>query len=246
MERRTTAWFSHNLGMEMPLVAYGHAGAPLLMFPTAAADYLEYERFLLIDAISHHIEHGRVRAYSINSVNRYSLLNEQASPELKAELLTRYDRYVIDEVLPLIRNDTGDQSARPVTTGASLGAFLSANAFFRHPDLLGGVIAMSGSYDIRSYLSGYSDDNVYFNNPVQYLEDLNDDYHLPILRNNHRPIVILTGQGAYEAPDRSRHLSHILHAKSIPHTLDVWGHDVAHDWPWWRKMLDYYIGKIFG
>ena len=40
MERRTTAWFSHQLGMEMPLVAYGHAGPPLLMFPTAAADYL--------------------------------------------------------------------------------------------------------------------------------------------------------------------------------------------------------------
>jgi len=45
MERRTTSWFSHNLGMEMPLVSYGHAGFPVLMFPTAAADYLEYERF---------------------------------------------------------------------------------------------------------------------------------------------------------------------------------------------------------
>ena len=246
MERRTTAWFSHNLAMEMPLVGYGHAGAPLLMFPTAAADYLEYERFQLIDAISHHIEAGRVRAYSINSVNRYSLLNEQASPTLKAELLTRYDRYVVDEVLPLIRQDTGDYAAQPVTTGASLGAFLSANAFFRHPDLFGGVIAMSGSYDIRSYLRGYSDDNVYFNNPVQYLENLNDDYYLPLLRRSDpRAIVILSGQGAYEAPDRSRHLSQILHAKGIPHTLDLWGHDVDHDWPWWRKMLDYYIDKIF-
>ena len=102
MERRTTAWYSHNLGMEMPLVAYGHAGPPLLMFPTAAADYLEYERFHLVDAIKHHIEAGRLRAYSINSVNRYSLLNEQAPPHVKAELLTRYDRYVTDEVLPLI------------------------------------------------------------------------------------------------------------------------------------------------
>ncbi len=52
MERRVTSWYSHNLEMEMPIVAYGHAGMPLLMFPTAAADYLEYERFLLIDAIN--------------------------------------------------------------------------------------------------------------------------------------------------------------------------------------------------
>jgi esterase/lipase superfamily enzyme len=244
MERRTTAWYSKNLGMEMPLVAYGHAGYPLLMFPTAAADFLEYERFQLIDAISPLIEAGRVRAYSINSVNRYSLLNEQASPEWKAELLSRYDRYITDEVLPLIRNDTGDPRARPVTTGASLGAFLSANAYFRHPDLLRGVIAMSGSYDIRSYLRGYTDDNVYFNNPAEYLPNLNDDHYLPLLRRADA-IFILSGQGAYEAPERSRQLSQLLNAKGIPHTLDLWGHDVNHDWPWWRKMLPYYLEKLF-
>jgi len=243
MERRTTAWYSQNLGMEMPLVAYGHAGYPLLMFPTAAADFLEYERFHLIDAISPLIEAGRVRAYSINSVNRYSLLNEQASPQWKAELLTRYDRYITDEVLPLIRNDTDDPHARPITTGASLGAFLSANAYFRHPDILRGVIAMSGSYDIRSYLRGYTDDNVYFNNPAEYLPNLNDDHYLPLLRRADA-IFILSGQGAYEAPERSRQLSTLLSAKGIPHTLDLWGHDVNHDWPWWRKMLPYYLGKL--
>lgn len=244
MERRTTAWYSQNLGMEMPLVAYGHAGPPLLMFPTAAADYLEYERFHLVDAIKHLIEAGRLRAYSINSVNRYSLLNEQAPPHVKAELLTRYDRYITDEVLPLVRNDTGDSQARPITTGASLGAFLSANAYFKHPDLMRGVIAMSGSYDVRSYLKGYHDDNVYFNNPVSYLSNLNDDYYLPILRRADA-IYILSGQGAYEAPERSRELSNILNSKGIPNTLDLWGHDVNHDWPWWRKMLPYYIDKIF-
>ncbi len=53
MERRPTSWFSPNLQMEMPLVAYGHAGQALLMLPTAAADYLEYERFYLVDSTSH-------------------------------------------------------------------------------------------------------------------------------------------------------------------------------------------------
>ena len=84
MERRTTSWHSPALGMEMPLVAYGHAGYPLLMFPTAAADFLEYERFHLIGAIRHLIDAGRLRAYSINSVNRYSLMNEQAPPPGRA------------------------------------------------------------------------------------------------------------------------------------------------------------------
>ena len=88
MERRITSWHSPNLGMEMPIVAYGHAGYPLLMFPTAAADFLEYERFYLVDSIKYHIESGRLRAYSINSVNRYSLMNEQAPPRVKADLLS--------------------------------------------------------------------------------------------------------------------------------------------------------------
>ncbi|HVG39521.1 MAG TPA: alpha/beta hydrolase-fold protein, partial [Pyrinomonadaceae bacterium] len=206
--------------------------------------YLEYERFQLIDAVAHHVEAGRVRLYSINSVNRYSLLNDGISPAMKGELLTHYDRYVVDEVLPLIRQDTNDGGARPLTTGASLGAYLAANTYFRHPDLLRGTIAMSGSYDIRNYFNGYHDDNLYFNNPAEYLPNLHDDYHLPRLRAADA-IFILSGQGAYEAPDRSRRLSGILSAKNIPHTLDLWGHDVNHDWPWWRKMLDHYFGKLF-
>jgi esterase/lipase superfamily enzyme len=242
MRRETTSWFSHNLGMEMPLVAYGHAGYPLLMFPTAAADYLEYERFYLIDSIKWFIDSGLIRAYSINSVNKYSLLNKESHPGWKVEMLSRYDRYITEEVLPLIRNECG-QDAKPLTTGASLGAFLAVNTFFKHSDLFRGVIAMSGSYDIYSYLENYYDDNVYFNNPVQYLKNLNDDYHLPRLRQADS-IVIVTGQGAFEAPGKSIELSGILNSKGIPHVLDLWGHDVRHDWEWWRKMLPHYLGKF--
>jgi esterase/lipase superfamily enzyme len=228
--------------MEMPLVAYGHAGYPLLMFPTAAADYLEYERFYLVDSIRPFIESGKIRAYSINSANKYSLLNRESHPAWKAEILSRYDKYLIEEVLPLIRNECGPD-ARPLTTGASLGAFLAANAYFRHPDQFRGVIAMSGSYDIYNYLENYFDDNVYFNNPMMYLKNLNDDYYLPLLRRADS-IVIVSGQGAFEAPDRSREFSALLHSKGIPHLLELWGHDVNHDWPWWRKMLPYYLGKF--
>ena len=245
MERHITSWFSPNLQMEMPLVRYGTGGQTLLMLPTAAADYLEYERFYLVDAIKPFIEHGKIRAYSINSVNKWSLLNKEMPPTLKAELLTRYDRYITEEVLPLIRNDNEEQFARPITTGASLGAYLAANEYFKHPDLFKGTIPMSGSYDIRSFLDGFYDDNVYFNNPVDYLPNLNDDHYLPILRRADS-IYILSGQGNYEAPERSRHLSDVLHSKGIPHTLDLWGHDVDHDWPWWRKMLPYTLDKIAG
>jgi esterase/lipase superfamily enzyme len=241
MDRRITSWHSPSLGMEMPIVGYGHAGFPLLMFPTAAADFLEYERFYLVDSIRHLIEAGRLRVYSINSVNRYALMNDNAPPWVKGELLSRYDRYVTDEVLPLIRHESGGQA--PLVSGASMGAYLSANTYFRHPDVVRGMIAMSGSYDVRAYFNGHHDDNVYYNNPVSYLPNLDDDYFLPLLRRADA-CVILTGQGDWEAPERSRQLSDILRAKGIPHTLDVWGPDVAHDWPWWRKMLPYWLERL--
>jgi len=231
--------------MDMPLVAYGHAGYPLLMFPTAAADFLEYERFYLVDAIKDLIEAGLIRAYSINSVNKYSLLNRESHPGWKVEMLTRYDRYIMEEVLPLIRNECGDD-AKPLTTGASLGAFLAVNTYFKHPDSFRGVIAMSGSYDIYNYLDkGYYDDNVYFNNPAMYMKNMHDSYDLSLLQKADS-IVLATGQGSFEAPDRSREFSGILHSKGIPHMLEIWGHDVNHDWVWWRKMLPYYLGKFTG
>ena len=246
MRRDITSWYSERLFQEMPLVAYGHYGPPVLMLPTAAADFLEYERFHLIDSVNWFLESGKTKIYSVNSVNRLALLNDHASPEEKLSWLNRYDGYVTEEVLPLIRSDCRDGGALPILVGISLGAYLAGDIFFRHPDLFGGAILLSGSYDIRGYMSGHDGEGVYFHNPVDYLPRLEDDYYLPILRHAGRRIIIFSGQGAYEAPDRSRRLSNILNAKGIPHWLDVWGHDVNHDWPWWRQAMPYYFGKLFG
>ena len=51
LPRSIFGWHSPRLGRDMPIVSYGHAGHPLLIFPTAQADFLENERFFLIKAI---------------------------------------------------------------------------------------------------------------------------------------------------------------------------------------------------
>jgi esterase/lipase superfamily enzyme len=58
--------------------------------------------------------------------------------------------------------------------------------------------------------------------------------------------VICAGQGAWEEAmnaDIAR-LRTILEQKNIPAWVDLWGHDVNHDWPWWRKMMPYFLGKL--
>jgi len=227
----------------MEIAVYGHYGFALLMFPTAAADYLEYERFGLINAIAPFIESGKLKAFSINSINNESWLNDSMPPPYRAIRHQQYNQYIVDEVVPFIRSKTS-QETMIITTGASLGALHAANTFFRRPDIFAGTIAMSGSYDIKAYSSGYYDDNCYFNSPVDYLPNLTDERVLSQLRSRHH-IYILSGQGSYEAPDRSVQLGRILAEKGIPHHVDLWGHDIPHDWPTWLAMLPHVLATRF-
>ncbi len=211
------------------------------MFPTAAADFLEYERFKLIDSIGGFLGEGKIKAYSINSINMESWLNNNMHPADKALRHQQYNRYVVEEVVPFIHNHS--KGLVPIiTTGASLGALHAANNFFHRPDIFSGTIAMSGSYDLKTYSNGYYDDNVYFNSPVDYLPHWEDNDMLEKMRKG--KIIIASGQGDYEDPSASRRLSDILHSKGVNHWLDLWGHDIKHEWSTWLQMLPYFLSKF--
>ena len=243
MNREIHSWYSPALNKDMQIAVYGHYGFALLLLPTAAADYLEYERFLLIDALRPQIEGGKIKVFSINSINAESWLNKYMHPRAKSIRHQQFNEYVFNEVVPFIRHKTSPETPI-ITAGASLGALHASNLYFKRPDILQGTIAMSGNYDLSAYTEGYYDDDVYFNSPMQYLTNLNDNNWLPMLRRaNH--IHILAGSGSYEQPQASAALSKILGEKGIPHELDIWGHDMTHDWPTWRAMLPYYIDSRF-
>ena len=243
MRRALNGWHSPSLNKHMEIAVYGQYGFALLMFPTAAADYLEYERFHLIDSIQEPINAGKIKAFSINSINSESWLNRKMYPRHKAMRHQQFNDYVINEVVPFIKQQTSDDTPI-ITTGASLGALHALNLFFKRPDIFAGTIAMSGNYDLGDYTDGYYDDDVYFNSPEHYMPNLNDDHFLPMLQQK-KHIHILSGSGNYEKPDASKRFSDILHAKNIPHELDIWGPDMTHDWPTWRAMLPYYIESRF-
>ncbi len=243
MHREIHGWHSPSLNKHMEIAVYGHYGFALLMLPTAAADYLEYERFQLIDAISPHINSGKVKVFSINSINAESWLNNDMHPRHKAIRHQQFNEYVYKEVVPFIKTHTS-QDTLIYTCGASLGALHSANLFFKRPDLFSGTIAMSGNYDLSTYTKGYHDEDVYFNSPMQYLSNMDDSPLLNSIRGS-KHIHILTGSGNYETPEASQNFSNLLNAKGINHELDVWGPDMAHDWPTWRAMLPYYLESRF-
>lgn len=243
MNRQITSWYSPRLYKEMPIVQYGHWGDALLLLPTAAADFLEYERFMMIKAIAPLINAGKFKVFSIDSINSESWLNNHMHPHDKGVRHGQYNGYITEEVIPFIKSQTSNNTLVFVS-GASFGALHSMNLFLKRPDLFAGAICMSGIYDLTYYTKGYWDDNVYFNSPVHHLSNLNQHETLEQIRASHH-IHILAGSGDYEDPDASRHFASILYDKGIYYDLDIWGTDMRHDWTTWRKMLPYVLGAKF-
>jgi len=243
MQREIMSWYSPALGKEMPIAVYGHYGFAVLLIPTAAADFLEYERFQMIDALQPLIDAGKVKIFSINSINNESWLNNNMAGEHKAIRHNQFNEYVFNEVLPFVRNLTSNDTF-VYTCGASFGALHAMNLFLKKPDLINGTISMSGVYDLSEYTKGYWDEQVYFNSPIHYVPNLTDAWYLDKIRASHH-IHIHTGSGAYEDPEANKRFSQVLWDKGIWHELDVWGPEINHDWPTWRAMLPFILDTKF-
>lgn len=227
----------------MPIATYGYFGFAVLLIPTAAADYLEYERFQLIDCLAPMINEGKCKVFSIDSINKESWLNNEMLPEHKAIRQNQFNEYVHHEVIPFIRNNTSAETMI-YTCGASFGALHAMNLFLKRPDIINGVISMSGVYDLTEYTKGYWDEQVYYNSPIHYIPNLTDTWFLNNIKASHH-IHIHTGSGEYEDPEANKKFSEVLWSKGIWHELDIWGPEIKHDWSTWRSMLPHILGSKF-
>ena len=243
MRREERRWFSGNLGHDMELIVYGHAGQPIVCFPSYNGRVRDWEGFGMVDCVADLLEAGRLMMVAVDSIDWQSWTNRDAPLDQRARRHNAYHHYITDEVVPFVRVESGRDASW--TTGCSMGAFHAANFFFRRPDLFDGVIALSGVYQPSHFLGTYSDDDVYFNSPLYYLPNLADPWHLERYRRSR--IVFAVGQGAWEneaLPD-THQLQEILHHKGVPATFDYWGHDVEHHWYWWQKMLRHHLQGLW-
>jgi len=235
------SWFSNRLDREMGVNVYGHFGAPVLVFPTSGGDEHEYAQRGMVDAVAHLIEAGRIKLFCVNSNNQDSWY-AQAHPRHRSYKQAMYDRYVIDEVVPFLRDHCRTPDIAITTTGCSFGAYHAVNSLLKHPDVFRRCIALSGVYDLRCFMDGEYDDNFYFNNPVDYMANLRDPWYLEQLRGCE--IHLVTGHGPWEDSTTSRQLAAAIRGCGLTVHLDDWGSDGGHDWPFWRKQIGVYLGKI--
>ena len=235
MNREHHRWYSPSLHRDMELLVFGHAGARVLVFPTSRGRFFEWEDRRMMDAIDHQIGNGWLQLYCVDSVDGESWY-AHSYPSDRVARHEQYHNYILNEVLPLTQRMNPDPFL--ITTGASFGGFHAVSFGLRHPELVGRILSLSGLCDIRSFADGYSDETLYFNNPCDFIVHEHDPYRLELLRR--QDVILAVGRDDRVRGSNER-LTEVLWQKGVGNALRLWD-GWSHDWPYWQKMLQLYIG----
>lgn len=227
---------SSRLGREMELLVFGHAGLPVVAFPTSGGRFYEFEDRGLIGAVTGKIDAGQLQFFCVESVDNESWYNRHVPPRMRITRHMQYEDYVLSEVVAFIRARNRDP--RLLALGCSLGGYHAANIAFRHPDIFTGMLSISGAFDLTGFLDGYYDEDCYFNLPTHYLPNMNDPSILDQYARN--SYVLATGWDDH-CLAQNQNLDRILNEKGIAHQLHIWDAQNAHDWPTWQHMMQQYL-----
>ena len=241
--------YSSCLGRDMEYKVYGHAGKPVLAFPSQDGRFFDFENNGMIGCIEAYINDGRIQVFTCDSNDVNSWSSKSWDNRKRIEAQEAYFHYVTDELCPRIiainEEANGARADGILTTGCSMGGTHALNFLLRRPDIFSGCIALSGAYNARLFFPDYSDDLVYANSPVDYINGMPYD-HPYVEMYRHRDIILCCGRGAWEHPmqEDAARMKELFAYKDIPAWVDFWGDDVAHDWPWWLKQFPYYLNYV--
>jgi esterase/lipase superfamily enzyme len=240
MEMRYYKEYSPALQRDMECKVYGHAGRPVLFIPCQNGRFFDFENYRMTDTWAPWIESGQVTVFAIDTLD-IETWSAGGDAYHRVRRHEQWMRYIVDEMVPFIESVAGRRDI--IAFGCSLGATHAVNLYFRFPDQFTGLLALSGIYSADFGFGGYMDEVVYRNSPVHYLHDMPLG-HPYIKKYNRNQGIICVGQGDWEVPETTRMLDTVFRSKGINVWVDYWGHDVAHDWPWWYKQVEYFVPKL--
>jgi len=225
------------------VLCYGHYGRPLVAFPSQQGEPWDWEERGMVEALGPLLDAGRVKLYCVSSYDPQSGMGG-ADLEEAARRHGFYEWWIAERVMAFVRDDAHTPEA--IVAGASFGAYHAAHFCLKRADLFPLAICMSGVYDVSVTGGGERGDALYFANPMDYVANLHGD-HLDWLRSR-ASLLLLCGQGQWEdttgALESTKAFASRLGEKGIRHELDLWGHDVPHDWPSWRRQLAHHLPRF--
>lgn len=227
-------WYSPRLGRDIEVLSFGTRGYPVILFPTSRGRHYENKDFKLIESVHWFLDEGLVKIYCPDGIDDLSWYNRNIHPADRAKNHAWYDLMLLHELVPLAQKETG--VGRIATAGCSFGGYHATNFAFRHPEVVKYVINMGAAFDIKDQVDGYYDNDVYFNNPIDFIPNAQSDFF-------HDMFVVL-GTGTHDMCwSANERMAEILRSKGISHWLDV-RQNAPHDWPAWREMFPHYLSLI--
>lgn len=220
----------------MEHLVFGHAGAPVLVFPTSKGRFYQWEDFHVIKALKEPLERGWLQLFCVDSVDELSWYNFEDHQRIQLDWHLAYERYLVEEFLPRLRQ--ANTTPFLILAGASFGGFHAVNFALRYPELVQRVVAMSGDYRADKYVEGYYDEDVLANSPLEYLPGLTPESLNPQIRRVE--FILAAGQWDF-CLDPTLELSHHLQRLGVPQRCHVWSDPGVHDWPLWHQQVLHYL-----
>lgn len=231
-------FYTQYLSRDFEMLVFGESGIPIILFPTSKGKYYEVKDFGLIHSVEKFIDEGKIKIYCPDSIDQMSWFNYIIHPADRVKTHLAYEKVILYDIIDFIKFETGNEKVG--LAGCSFGAYHAVNMAFKYPDKIQSLISMSGTFDIKPHIYGFYNDDCYFNNPFDYIPNLNDAWYL----ENIRKIKIFIGVGENDFfTNENRILHEILISKNIEHFFEI-RPNTFHDWPYWRDMFSTYISML--
>ncbi len=232
------------MGRRIHLWCYGEVGRPLVVFPSAAGVAHEWQAGGMIDALAPLLAQGRMKIYCPET-NVSQSWRAQGSLESRMAQHKAYERFVLEDLVPFIRQDCQMPEATLVATGCSLGAMYSALFALKHPQTFRRALCLSGRYRSSTFFDGDTNADLYFNDPLAFVPNLSGAALDHVRENTHLTLVVGRGNHEHGCIPETVEMANWLHRKAIPNRLALWGHDSSHEYHWWRKQAQQYLSQWF-
>lgn len=231
------------LGRRAHVWCFGHFGPPLIVFPSNAGVAHEWQQSGMIDALGPLLARGGVKIYCPES-NISQTFTAEGPLGQRMHRHALYERFVLETLVPFVREDCRSDDVRMYAAGCSMGALYSSLFALKFPETFRGALCLSGRYRGANIVAGGYSDELYFNDPLAFVPNLSGGSLQRVRNNTH--ITLVVGRGAFENSciPETLELGGWLKNKSIPNHLGVWGEDSRHEYPWWRKQAAHYLPQL--
>jgi esterase/lipase superfamily enzyme len=200
----------------------------------------------MVEALAPLIEGARLKLYCVESNISRTWLDKEGDPRERLQRHAAYERFVLRELHTFIEKDCRMPGIPLACAGASLGGLYAALFALKFPRRFRYALCLSGRYETSQFLGGYRDQDAYFDNPLAFVPNLQNEALEQIREHTH--LALVCGRGPYEEGciEETLALAELCRLKGIPHDRDIWGLDVAHHWRWWQRQAVYHLMNRYG